>query len=327
MSPKGLPVGSAPREEIMVQTAFSAGDLEVLLTVGPLPGMPQTAVRLVGLSRDPSSGPNEFAVLIEADPGLAVQVLRFVNSSYFGFRCQISSVKQAAALLGIRAIKNFVLWQAIFSVIPNPRCCLFDLKTLWRDSLRRALFARGLSKLLGVPDAEEAFAAGLLQDMAIPLLARSAPEEYSKLFYARFASKHRARLSQLEEHVFGWNHAMAAGVVARKWQLPETLAALIQHHVVVEQPPCQSQDDLGRLAVAMSALLPADDDVTWMERSRLEEAYAQVRPPEGPSTEDLLRKVDAEFTDIAPLLQVSPPRISLVEKYHKAVAAGSEARG
>ena len=55
--------------------------------------MPQTAIRLLELARDPDCGPAEFAVPIEADPGLTVQVLRFVNSSYFGFRNEISNVE------------------------------------------------------------------------------------------------------------------------------------------------------------------------------------------------------------------------------------------
>jgi hypothetical protein len=120
---------------------------------------------------------------------------------------------------------------------------------------------------------------------------------------------------------------MAGGFVARKWQLPDTLATLIEEHAVVGQHLFQSQDDLGKLVVATSALLPPDDDLMWIERSKLEEAYSQVRPPDGPSTVDLLCKVDEEFTDIAPLLQVSPPRISLVETYRKVLAAGSQPCG
>jgi len=304
----------------MPENASSVLALKELLTVEPLPGMPQTALRLTRLARDPANGPAEFAVLIEADPGLTTQVLRFVNSSFFGFQSRISSIRQAVLLLGIRAIQNFVLCQAIFKAIPSPRCCMFDLKALWRDSLRRALFARTLSRLLRVPDVEEAFAAGLLQDMAIPLLARRAPEAYSKFFYARRMSKHSLRLSQLEEQAFDWNHAMAAAIVARRWNLPETLVALIQGHVAVEPHLCQPDSHLGELSVALSAMLPADDDVTWCELGKLEAAYAQVRQPQCPSIEDLLRTADEQYAEIAPLLGVSPPKVSLVEKHHKAAA-------
>ena len=79
-----------------------------------------------------------------------------MNSSYFGFSREISSVKLAITLVGIRTIKNFALWSAVFSLMPNPKCGSLDLKNLWQDSLRRALFARAMGKALGLKEAEEA---------------------------------------------------------------------------------------------------------------------------------------------------------------------------
>jgi len=82
--------------------------------------LPQSAIRLLELSQNPDNGPPEYAKPIEADPGLTSQVLRFVNSSYFGFAREISSVKLAIALVGVRTIKNFSLWSAVFSLMPSP---------------------------------------------------------------------------------------------------------------------------------------------------------------------------------------------------------------
>lgn len=115
----------------------TALDLKKLCTA-QLPALPQSAIRLLELSQDPSNGPSEFAAPIETDPGLTGQVLKFVNSSYFGFSREIASVKTAITLVGIRTIKNFALWSAVFSLMPNPKCGLFELKNLWQDSLRRA---------------------------------------------------------------------------------------------------------------------------------------------------------------------------------------------
>ncbi|MBI2479139.1 MAG: HDOD domain-containing protein, partial [Planctomycetia bacterium] len=143
--------------------------LQKLLAGAQLPALPQSAIRLLELSQDPNNASAEFAVPIEADPGLTGQVLRFVNSSYFGFSQEISSVKLAISLVGIRTVKNFALWSAVFSLMPNPQCGPFDLKSLWQDSLRRAVFARRFGKLLGLSNAEDLFAAALLQDMAVPL--------------------------------------------------------------------------------------------------------------------------------------------------------------
>ena len=111
-------------------------DLKKVLCNAQLPALPQSAIRLLEMSRDPDNGPAEFAAPIESDPGLAGQVLRFVNSSYFGFSKEISSVKLAITLVGIRTIKNFALWSAVFSLMPNPKCGPFDLRSLWQDSLR-----------------------------------------------------------------------------------------------------------------------------------------------------------------------------------------------
>ncbi len=189
----------------------SSHDLKKLLAGAQLPALPQSAIRLLELSQDPDNGPPEFALPIEADPGLTGQVLRFVNSSYFGFSREISSVRLAITLVGVRTIKNFALWSAVFSLMPNPKCGPFDLKSLWQDSLRRGLFARALGKQLGIKDAEDLFAAALLQDMAIPLLAKELPAEYAELLNAREGGQQR--LSDLERAKFDWTHAEAGA----KW--------------------------------------------------------------------------------------------------------------
>ena len=74
--------------------------VESLLAGAQLPALPQSAIRLLQLSQDPENGPAEFAVPIESDPGLTGQVLKFVNSSYFGFAREISSIRLAITLGG-----------------------------------------------------------------------------------------------------------------------------------------------------------------------------------------------------------------------------------
>ena len=282
---------------------------------GHLPAMPQTAVRLIELSRDPDCGPAEFAVPIEADPGLTVQVLQFVNSSYFGFRHEVSNVKQAITLVGMRTIKNFVLWCAVFRMIPNPRCEEFDLKCLWQDSLRRGLFARTMAKTLGLKEAEEPFAAALLQDMAVPILAKEAPECYAKLLKVRAENYQRVRLSVLENHVFGWTHAEVAEIMARQWHLPNVLADLIQAHVDPDPTKCAVEREPGKAAVSLSALLPATADPQWGERDTFEQFYTTVCPSDGPSIEKLLALVDEEYAEFAPILRISAPKLSLVDSF------------
>jgi len=290
-------------------------DLQHILTATQLAALPQSAIRLLELARDTCFGPADYAVPIEADPGLTGQVLKFVNSSYFGFSRKISSVKAGISLVGVRTIKNFVLWNAVFSLVPNPRCGTFDLKGLWQDSLRRALFARAVAKLLGLKSTEEVFTAALLQDMAVPLLAKEFTQAYAKLLKAR--NEGRRRLSNLENEAFGWTHGQAAGLLVRAWNLPEEFAVLIEEHTggnADDKKPAE----LGKCIVALSALLPSAADSFWIECSQWEEAFGRIclslATPDG-----LLNQVDREFAEFAPVLKVTAPRRSLAESHQEAL--------
>ncbi|PHS05454.1 MAG: phosphohydrolase [Blastopirellula sp.] len=287
-------------------------NIKELLAGAQLPALPQSAIRLLELSQDPENGPAEFALPIESDPGLTGQVLRFVNSSYFGFSREISSVKLAITLVGIRTIKNFALWSAVFSLMPNPKSGPFDLKNLWQDSLRRGLFSRTMGKILGLKDAEDLFAAALLQDMAVPLLAKEMPEKYEALINGRHHGE--KRLSTLEKEAFGWNHAEAGGVIARGWSLPEEFAVLIESHVDLDEHLAQSKPDPGKISVALSALLPATNDESWSERDEFEKAYNKIKG-DGPALLDLLGQIDADYEEFAPVLKLTAPTSTLVQSY------------
>jgi HD-like signal output (HDOD) protein len=287
-----------------------APGLKELLSSAQLPALPQSAIRLLELSQNPDNGPAEFAVPIESDPGLTGQVLKFVNSSYFGFSREISSVKLAITLVGIRTIKNFSLWSAVFSLMPNPKCGPFDLKALWQDSLRRALFSRAFGKLLGMKEAEDLFAGALLQDMAVPLLAKEQPSKYLKLLEARREGE--ARLSDLERAEFGWTHAEAAGFMARQWSLPEEFAQLIEAHTQLDRFLAEGSKDIGKTSVALSALLPSAHDEMWYEQQKFLSAFDTLTGNRG-SVAEIFAQIDREFTEFAPVLKLATPGKLLVE--------------
>lgn len=302
-----MPTASVPKLE-----------LKKILSVAQLPGLPQSAIRLLELSQDPNNGPAEFAVPIEVDPGLTGQVLRFVNSSYFGFAREISSVKMAITLVGIRTIKNFALWSAVFSLMANPKCGPFDLKSLWQDSLRRALFSRISAKILGMKDAEDVFAAGLLQDMAVPILAKESPQLYTKLLEGR--KQGQVRLSALESEAFGWNHAQAAGMMASHWNLPEGLSTIITNHTDIETFAADPKAKPDMLAVALSAMIPTLADPIWVESHLFESYYEKIMPENSPSIAEIFAQVDKDFEQFAPVMKLATPSKSLVDCYNEAAA-------
>ncbi len=300
---------SMDHNSIETMTTTSTKSLEDVFHAEVLPALPHSAISLLQLSQNSESGPNDFAKPIEADPGLMGQVLKFVNSSYFGFSREIMSIHQALTLVGTRAITNFALWNAVFSVIPNPKFGPFDLKALWQDSLRRALFARVLGRKLDLSTAEDLFAGALLQDMAIPLLLKELPEEYTDLVERRAAEGRR--LSGLEKELFGWDHADAAAMLAQRWNLPEEFVTLIAQHTQLEDLLAGGEKDRGAACVALASLLPSCSDSDWGEKEEFTEGFKKLSGLGDADLAELFGTVDDATNEFAPMLKLPIPQKSL----------------
>lgn len=293
-------------------------DVHTLLAGAQLPALPQSAVSILSLSQNPANGPQEFTAPIEADEGLACQVLRFVNSSYFGFSGKITSVRLAVTMVGVRTIKNFALWSAVFSLLPNPRYGPFDINRLWQDSLRRALFVRDLSTTLELPDGDEAFSAALLQDMALPILAKAVPDAYTKLLKAQ--SEKGVRLSALEQEVFGWDHATAGSILAEQWNLPAHFSAIIRNHVHVDRTPEEIAESPENYLVAVSSLLPTVSEEGWREQELFEKSLARIHGANSAMLPELFAQIDKGFEELARILRISVPERPMVDYLEPAEA-------
>lgn len=275
--------------------------------------MPHSALTVLQLDNNLAKvNINDLVRPIEGDPGLAAQVLKFLNSSYFGFQSKISNVKQGIALVGIRIVKNFVLWKAVFSLIPKSRTGSFDVAMLWQDSLRRGMFARFMLMELKKGDPEMAFAGALLQDMAVPLLLKIKPAEYGAVL-DHLGHSEDVRLSDLENEMFAWNHADAGVVLGQNWKLPTQLTELIGNHLKIEELVNVFEEQPENAIVAISALLPIVARPSWSERQRCKDALTKIAPGSERALTTVFEKVDREFEQYALILQIPKPKKALFD--------------
>ncbi len=275
--------------------------------------MPHSALTVLQLDNDLTKVDiNDLVRPIEADPGLAAQVLKFLNSSYFGFQSAISNVRQGIALVGIRIVKNFVLWKAVFSLIPKSKLGGFDVTYLWQDSLRRAMFARFLLLEIRKGDPELAFAGALLQDMAVPLLLKQRPQEYGDVL-TKLRDDEKTRLSTLERETFGWTHADAAGVLGKNWKLPDPLTDLMANHLLLDEIIGDFAQNPEQVVVSLSALLPSVTKEDWTESAAFMKHYSKIIGNKSLPLENFFSKVDKEFEQYAVIIQIAKPKKLLVE--------------
>ena len=278
--------------------------------------LPQSAAKILELSKDDRNGPREFAAVIAADLGLTTQILRFVNSSFFGFRNRITTIQNALSLVYGRTIKNFVLWNAVFAMLPDPRCGPFELKKICQDAIRRGIFAKLFGSYVPGQDPEELFLCALFQDMALPILAQTWPAEYEKILIRRQAEKRR--LSELENEVFGWNHADAGAFLVAEWGFTDDFEDAITDHVKpVGNVGAKSSNtrEVRNSIVTLSGLLPSVVDDSWDDADEFFAMYSRLAPTGMPFPRELFEQVETQFPDLAAISQLGSATNSLPQFY------------
>ncbi len=203
--------------------------LKEILQGYELPSFPTLIMNILSLLRDPDSDMDEISELIGLDPGLHIRVLRMVNSASFGFSQKISNINHAVMLLGKARLEPVVLALAVRDSIPAPKTRSFDIEEFWRISARRASFARFMAHQLHPSTETESFTAGLLQDMAIPVLVEVKQDIYCRL-WQQYLESRTISLSEIEKETFGYDHQKVGALMAAQWELPEYIVKSVEGH-------------------------------------------------------------------------------------------------
>jgi len=198
----------------------------LLSNLSDLPPMPDVAQKVLSMIRNPKSNMAEIGQILSLDQSLAMLVLRWANSAYYGLRHPVVTVNQAVIILGQQAVRNVILASTVASLMDRPLAGYgLEKGDLWKHSLAVAGAAREIAKNGGPELAEEAYTAGLLADvgkLAFETVLRdvnpSTPEWQGKAF------------SHLEEEYFGIDHAALGAELARRWNLPPRLQDAIGNH-------------------------------------------------------------------------------------------------
>ncbi len=259
-------------------------ELKAILGKAELPSFPAVVLRALSELRHDKSTPESVSKILSVDPGVSGRLLRLTNSASNGLRREVRSVDHAIALLGRGEVEALLLAVASRGALPAKRTAGFEPAAFWRLSARRAAIARAIAARVQPATKSECFTAGLLQDMAIPLLVGAHGASYEALLGA--SSSGGEDLRDAERASLGWDHGVAAGWLATHWGFPASLVdAIGAHH------------DGAESAVPVGVVLTARLDEHGPE-ALVEHAVALcgLAPDEAVA---VLREADAQATEIA----------------------------
>jgi HD-like signal output (HDOD) protein/GGDEF domain-containing protein len=182
--------------------------------------LPAVAMRVVELTNQPTIDSQALKECIENDPAMTTKILRVVNSSLFGLSRQVTDLNQALALLGTKPLKLLVLG---FSL---PKELLSGLEAdvlgrYWRRTVIKAVAAREIAEMIWHVPGDDAFIAGLLQDIGMLALIQDLGESYAA--FVERVQNEAGDLLQLEMSTLGFDHTILSAELLDHWGLPESL--------------------------------------------------------------------------------------------------------
>ncbi len=207
----------------MLRHVLTSAPLALLVgQVGLLPSAPKAFQELLACIQGPNASVGDAARIISRDLAMTANIMKLVNSAFFGSRQPITSADRAVAYLGLDTVGALVLGQCVFQGGVMIGIEGFSLAQLWRHSLQTATTAKAIAinEKLSAIKAEEAFLAGMLHDVGKIVFATRASAANGDLEISN-----ENAIAQMEAH-----HAEVGAYLLGLWGFPNSIVEAVAFH-------------------------------------------------------------------------------------------------
>lgn len=216
-----IPFSSVHLDQIRILADVLVRDIE------SLPHFPENVVHLLKLTEDPAADVGAIASRVAKDPTLTAELLKHVNSAYYGLPARVNNIVQAVKMVGMRSLHN-LLYSFGFNLMLDQHQA--RMRILWEHSLRVAFYgfilARDFKKRKDILD--DVYVAGILHDLGFIAVTTLHPRTQEKM--RKFSLQKNLPPRILERFSYGMNHADIGALIAEKWRFPDQLIEGIKYH-------------------------------------------------------------------------------------------------
>ena len=209
----------------------------ILGDIDTLPKPPGIHEQMMEVASRPNCGISDVVAVVESDLSLCADILRLVNSAFFGLSSRIESIERAASLLGLDTIHALAISGKVFGAgAPVPRN--LDVTTLRNNSMRIAGLARTIATKEGWPreTVSQTFLTALLRDLGLLVLAGIDPDGYDLV--RRVPPEDIWAVSQAELAAFGCTVPEASAYLLGLWGFAEpVIQAMACQPAQISGPP------------------------------------------------------------------------------------------
>lgn len=202
------------------QTAILAWQPEML------PPFPAIALKALNLIAGRDTSLLDLCNLIRSDPAFSTAILKIANSPLVAFSRDITSLVQAAMLLGFGRLKSVVITVGLKAYLQGPVDPL--MRSCWRHSVACAMIAERAATGGGF-DRDFAYTAGVMHDIGRAAMVAAATTKYAQV--VAMDADQPCDLLPRERELFGVDHCEAGASLVKAWNLPSAfLEVMLGHH-------------------------------------------------------------------------------------------------
>lgn len=216
------------------QHQFTRKRIETLLEdVKGLPAMPEMARRILHVTGDANATAQDLAKVIEVDPSLSAQIISYATSAFYGYRGDITSVRDAIArVLGFEVVANIAVGISLGTTFKVPVAGPIGLNAFWRHAVYTSALAERLCKAL--PRDRQArpgtaYLGGLLHDFGYLVLGHVLPKAFEAL-NQNIAANPNLNVTMIESMIVGMSHTEIGARLLQQWKLPEEAVTAVRYH-------------------------------------------------------------------------------------------------
>jgi putative nucleotidyltransferase with HDIG domain len=230
---------------------------QAVRNLNSLPALPVIAQKLMALKLDSDEGEREMMLLIAQDPIISAKIIGLGNSPLLGASRHISAVRDAAMLLGLTRVKSVATGIAVMSLVSKP-IGRFDPQELWMHSMGLAFAMLPVVRAMPSkkrPQDDLIFLAGMLHDIGYLALAHLDTQRSDDL-HTRLVIEPDKLAIEVERELLEVTHDELGAELAKHWNLPSEIVAVIRYHHSPDVPQAAEGQPLVRIISVTEKLLP-----------------------------------------------------------------------
>ncbi len=234
--------GAAAQSETMIKHKSIDEIRRQVESVYELPIIPDMANRILQLSTDPAASVKDVVEVVEMDPSLAAQVVRYARSPFFGYSGNIDTIHEAISrVLGFDLVMNIALGISSGKIFNIPEDGPLGTNAFWRHAIYTAALTQALGKAMPRqmrPKAGTAYLTGLLHNIGFMLLGHLFRPEFMVLNKLA-AARPQTSIAELEKRILGMGHArhvvnmghcQLGDWLMQSWNMPQEVIITVREH-------------------------------------------------------------------------------------------------